>query len=779
MIRARVPSLIIQSITIVALAIYAMQPMSVMAQTAEFTQNKKNSNEMTLEIPLRNYPGRGASLPVTLRYSSQGLWRIGFIKSVTVNVWGVNIQRSVAEAIYSEHSTAGWKTSLDVPQIEWPKLNDRYWADGKPYARGYVGTYTHRVARVYIHMPDGSTHELRKSDQPYLDNNTIDMTGTFYAVDGSRLRYDSTGETTGTLYLADGTRWILNSSTVQCIDRNGNTLNYNTATRQWTDTLGRTLNMPWPVNPGAGDYPYSLPGVNGSWINYTLKFRHLSDVLIPGSIELRPMADYYLPTPYAEPTSQGGSNFPQPTGTTPMFVSGYSDQSEENQSTYTYVVGRGQSGASIFNPVVLSEILLPTGQSYYFSYNRHGELAKVIYPTGAYQRYSYAQVPVIGGSSVPFHQGSRGMNSRWVSPTGTGSDEAQWTYTTTGSVITVTEPDATGAPNGTRYQTYLLNSASTNNFGHEDARRGLPYEERVYAPEAQGGGMLRRTLIEYQQTSATYNKPHRQYPGTYIAYRNVRPSRTVSLILDTGGNALASSTTTGYDVTYQFSVGVDATATSEYSFVTVVQGTAQTGLIADIPLGTLVRSTQTSYLTSNANYRNRNILGLASSITVVNGVSQMAAQTSISYDEASYPLISIGSVTGWTDPLTSYRGNVTTTSRWLNFPTSSWISTHGQYDQCGSLRESWDGRGNQTSLSYSPTYHYAFPTQTTSAVPDPGGSHGSAVPLTATSIYDLSTGLLISTTDANNKTTSFEYNDVLNRLTKVNRPDGGWTMNAI
>ena len=748
------------------------------AQTAEFTQNSKSSNSLTMEVPLGTYPGRGLSMPVNLRYSSQGLWRVGFINSVYVNVWGYNIKRSVAEAIYAEYSTAGWKTSLDVPQIEWPKLNDRYWANGKPYANGYVGSYTWRVANVFIHMPDGSTHELRKTDQVYQDGNYIDMSGTFYAVDGSRMRYDSSGETIGTLYLPDGTRWIFNGSSIQCIDRNGNTLNYNTATRQWTDTLGRVINMPWPTNPGPGDYSYSLPGVNGSSINYTLKFRYLSDALIPGSPALTPMGDYYLPDPGSPPTSQSGSNFPQPTGTSTMFYSDYSDGTGDDQRTYTYVVGRGQSGASVFNPVVLSEVALPNGQSYRFWYNRYGELAKVIYPSGGYQRYSFGNVPTIGGAQVPYNEGSRGMTSRWVSPTGSGTDEAQWSYTTNGSMIAVTEPDATGAPSGTRYETYLFNFAgSQTNFGYKEARNGLPYEERVYAPESQGGAMLRRTLIDYGQTSGIYNKPHPQYPGTYTAYRNPRTNRTVRLILDTGGDyALASTETNTYDGTYQFSVGLDTTATSEYAFTLVDQTTAQTAAITSIPYGTLVKTTQTSFLTSNSNYRNRNILGLASSVTILNGSSQTIAQSTMAYDEASYPLITIGAVTGWTDPATTYRGNVTTTSRWLDYPTASWISTHSQPDQCGSVRYNWDGRGNQTSIFYSSSYAYAYPTQTTSAVPDPSGTHGSSVSLVATSAYDFNTGLLTSATDANNQTTTFEYNDPLNRPTRVNRPDGGWTI---
>ncbi len=241
------------------------------AQTAEFTQGNKSSNTMTMQVPLGSYPGRGVSLPINLNYSSQGLWRIGFLNSVYVNVYGYQIRRSVAEAIYAEHSTAGWTTSLNVPEVEWPKQNDIYWYTGKPYSSGSYYPYTFRIGRVFIHMPDGSTHELRKADAVQQDIGYVDMSGTFSAVDGSRMRYDSTGQSTGTLYLGDGSRYVLNGSTTQYIDRNGNTLSYNAANRQWTDTIGRVIGMPWPANPGAGDYPYSLPGVNGTVNHVHLK----------------------------------------------------------------------------------------------------------------------------------------------------------------------------------------------------------------------------------------------------------------------------------------------------------------------------------------------------------------------------------------------------------------------------------------------------------------------------------------------------------------------------
>ncbi|MBC8030040.1 MAG: DUF4214 domain-containing protein [Pyrinomonadaceae bacterium] len=746
---------------------------SVIAQTAEFTQNSPSANTMTLQVPLRAYPGRGASLPVSLYYSSK-VWRLGFIKSIYSSY---GLPRSAAEAIYAEHSTAGWTSSLDVPKVEWPKQNDVYWYTGKSYARGTVQPFTFRVARVFIHMPDGSTHELRKSDQAYQDTGSIDMVGTFWAVDGSRMRYDSYSQTTGTLFLADGTRYVINASTTQYIDRNGNTLDYNGGTRQWTDTLGRVIGQPLPTVPVVEDRPYVVPGLGGS-ITYIFKWRKLSTVLTQGQ-SLKTAGDYYLPNPALPPTDYNGNNFPQATtGVPSLFQSGYSDDLVE--SSFTYIVGQGQVGNTPFDPVVLAEIVLPIGQpnplSYKFGYNINGEIDKATFPTGAYQRYLHEQVAPLTYTAVPYDQGSRGVTSRWVSPNGTGgSDESQWqhqaTFSYQGYKVSVTDP------NGTRTESYLHNNAAAQNtsFGHQDPRIGQPYEERVYAPVSQGGAMLRRSLTEYAWSSATFSRPS-PGSGTYTANRNPRPIKNVGLILDTGGSALTSAATSQYDTTYQFTVGPDRTQSAEYAYTTVDQTTAQDGAISAIPLGALVRSSETTFLTSNDNYRNRNILGLVSWSAVKNAAGATVSQASFNYDESSYPLLTYGPVTGWTDPQTTYRGNVTTASRWLDYPASTWIATHAQYDQCGSVRHSWDAKGNFSQTEYSNTYAYAYPTQTTSAVPDPSGMYGQTTSLVTTAAYDLNTGLVTSATDANAKTTSFEYNDPLNRIRKVNNPDGGWTI---
>src|SRR5258705_1826192 len=614
------------------------------------------------------------------------------------------------------------------------------------------------------------------------------MTGTFYAVDGSRMRYDA-NSSPPTLYLADGTRYLFNASTTQYIDRNGNTLTYTASTRQWSDTLGRTIGMPWPANPQANsDYPYAIPGINGTSINYTLKFKNLADAMTSPTPARLPVGDYYLPNPAQPPGDYNSSNFTQQTQGSSMFVSGMSDPDGMDYQTNTRVIGRGQVGSTPFNPVVLAEIVLPNGQSYKFSYSNFGELDKVTYPTGAYQRYSYGLVGALGNPLIPYPQTSRGLKSSWLNAKGSVllADEAQWLYEGGGSVTSVTAPGPNGTPDGIKTVTYLYNVENPqNNFGYESALNGMPYEERVYAPASQGGAMIRRTLTDWAVSSATYNRPS-PGTGTYTAMRNPRPTKNVSLILDTGGNALTSASTYVYDLTYQFSVGLDRTSSTEYAYTTVDQTTALNGAISAIPVGSAVRTSETTFLTSNANYRDRNILGLVSSSVVKNGVGTVVSQSSFNYDESAYPLLTYGSVTGWTNPPSTYRGNVTTAGRWVDYPISTWVYTHAQYDQCGSVRNAWDARDtgltNPSQISYTdafadgvPRNTYAFPTSTTSAVPDSFGTHGQTIGLVSSTGYDFSTGLVTSATDANNRATTFEYEVTLNRLKKVTRPDGGWT----
>jgi len=219
-------------------------------------------------------------------------------------------------------------------------------------------------------------------------------------------------------------------------------------------------------------------------------------------------------------------------------------------------------------------------------------------------------------------------------------------------------------------------------------------------------------------------------PGAQIANRNARVSREVEFLLDTAtGPALAKSRTFNYDLTYQWSVDVERTVVKEFAFVEVDLNTAQTipiGSLSSIPNGTLVRTTEIDYLTSDANYRSRNILGIPTASRIKNGAGTVVAQTAWSYDEANFPRLPYPSVTGWTDPVTNFRANATSITSWRNFngstlsafPAGTYLATHTQYDQCGSVRKIWDAGdtalSNPTLIEYSGDHHAYPTTQTTS-----------------------------------------------------------------
>lgn len=712
---------------------------------------------LQLQIPISSYPGRGsATLPITLYYSSK-LWRMNYNASHLVNGETFYTHKPV----YAESSASGWTSSIDW--FKWPSANnnfpngvdmrlEKYDLYGNPVS---TTTYSRTVARIHVILPDGSRHELRRSDAVLVAGSDT-TTGTFYAVDGSRLRYESSSRT---LFMPDGSRLIYsyNASSqpdyIYYIDRNGNQNTYSHATNQWTDSMGRAFSLPPLNNSAATDYYYSVPGINGTSLTYTFRWRSLSSVRTDMSQPLRYLGDHTWNHPYA--TSSNPALFTSPDD-----------------------ANRVISNSTAFDPIVLYQIVLPNNQSYTFTYNVWGEIDKIVYPTGAYESIAYSTVQSLSGQNDDqlYAQTNRGATSRSVSPSGQGGDNQNWIYGTAldTSVIPYRLTRAITNPDGSYEQIrYHTGRGSAVKFGFEDTRAGRTFDERLYTANPNlGGVMLRRSLTEW-----TYDGPQ-PYDVNSTATRNGRVQKRIDILLDTGGNALASTTT------YQYDADLNVVSTNEYDFASVASSTGQTGASNSIPLGTLIRTSEATFLVNDTAiasatrtaYRDRQFVALATSARIKNSAGTIIAQSSMSYDEAAYPLISLGAVTGWTDPATTVRGNPTTTSKWLD-TTNSYLQTHAQYDQCGNLTNVWDARGNLTQLQYSSTYAYAYPTTSISAVP--GGSYSSATSLVTSTAYDFSTGLVTSTTDANNQTTTYEYIDSLNRLTKVTRPTGGgWTAYA-
>ena len=163
------------------------------------------------------------------------------------------------------------------------------------------------------------------------------------------------------------------------------------------------------------------------------------------------------------------------------------------------------------------------------------------------------------------------------------------------------------------------------------------------------------------------------------------------------------------------------------------------------------------------------------------------SETRLFYDERA--LSTYATVTGWTDPATTVRGNLTTTQRWLNYPAVSWVITKSDYDQCGSVRKATDANNKDTLTFYNDLFSdavsrntYAYPTEVDTPAP---GCNGSSVPLKTYTTYDFQTGKVTKSKDPNNQETLYSYypgNPVdpvgfpgrsLNRLQDVTRPDLG------
>lgn len=724
---------------------------------------------MTLEIPLGEYPGRnGLSVPIALSYGSK-LWRMETVEGFP----GTAAYHTQSEARFAEHSVSGWTSSLDIPEIEYLGAEQPFsYPSGAPlctYCEPPTSETPYYVDRILVHMPDGSSHELRKSDIP-VTGGALALTGLYYAVDGSRLKFDAD---TATLYMPDGSRYLFAPSIgdIQYIDRNGNRLTYNSSLKQWTDTMGRAINLPPLINTVTGSRSYGIPGFGSSTRNISLVWRNLSQALTDPSQPLRYKGNKNCP------------GYPETTVTPSLFTS-------------LPVTDSVCYGGPLFNPIVLWKVQFPGGTAYTFTYNIYGEIDKVILPTGGYERFHYEAIDSVGTQALGsiYGQANRGVVEHWVSAKGDGSDEVRWQYSAINNSSNTYVTSVIG-PSGSRSERSIYTGstpeAPTSKYGFEDCRAGRAYEERTYASNGQ---MIRRTLVEWSMTQSQLPAPFQ--PTTVT--RDPRATKKVEILLDTGGgNAPAAITTTAYDA------DLNEIESKRYDYVSINQANAQTDGISSFPLGTLLRTEETVYVVNDTNvanrndYRNRHLIALPSYTRVKNG-STIVAETQFKYDESAYPILTYSGLSpsppGWTDPGTTIRGNVTTVRRWLNmsggsvqtYPSGSFLETHSKYDQFGNLYLAYDASGIATQTFYTDAFSdsvnrstYALATSIRMPAPDLSGTYGTSLFLTTNSTYDFQSGKVVSTTDPNNQTTTYSYAingltayDPFLRLCRVTRPGG-------
>lgn len=595
----------------------------------------------------------------------------------------------------------------------------------------------------------------------------------------------------GYLLLKDGTRYRIANGFVKWMrDRNGNaiTFTYNAAgtlLTQVQDSVGRRITF------GSGGTPC---GANNScsWIAYSgfggaprsikIYRANLGDTF-NGTRVLRD--DYQLPL---KTTNQLFPEFNNPLD-----------------------VKYGE-----YNPSKVAAVELPDGRQYKFQYNYHGELARVVLPTGG--AFEYDWEGAAGNETSIFDWGNtygamvyRRVKTRRVYSSGT-TLEGVTTYTVSSSAT------LNGAPNGH----ILVDSKdpSGNVLAHEEHyfhgspldTTGSPYDYPAWNVglgrqtdyfKADGTTLLRRVVQTWQQgpppsswpSSPGYN-PHVVETITTLATASPGLYRVAKQ------SAIKPNGSAGFD---QYN---NLTDVYEYDF-----GTAG-GLGTAVP-GSLLRHTHTDFLTTNnvngAAYDTVNPSTSAPDANATVHLRSLPTQqwvsadangtvkkslTSFEYDDYADDAKHAALVgrTGISGLCTTYdpagqcsslnaadyktRGNGTSITRHLlsaaGAVTGS-VTAYSQFDVAGNVVKGIDARGNFSTLEYDDKY----------GSPDEGGLTNSppqelvqlgdlvsyALPTEITNSkghvtrtqYDYYLGAPVKTQDPNEVISSTSYDDPLDR----------------
>jgi RHS repeat-associated protein len=542
----------------------------------------------------------------------------------------------------------------------------------------------------------------------------------------------------GILTLHNGVRYRIDHGIVSWIrDRNGNFISFGTDGVFATDSLKRQVKLSYDASDptcGACD-KITFKGFGGAERAILIQKKHLSD---PGVLH-----------------------------------TGYTIH-----TYYELFQLNGASTVNNYDPLVVSAVILPNGQSYQFKYNSYGELAWVTLPTGGAIEYvmAYGSGVLSGGSFGEEYQIYRRVAERRTYEDGM-TMTSRTTYTLSGTAVI--EEQLTPPPTGTvlaRTKHYFIGEAAESLFDKEQGDIFTAWNEgKEAATEAidpATGAVLRRVSNTWEQRASIswWSWWQSQY-GQAIGEpaNDPRLTQTVSTLFDTNQ---VSQQTFSYD---QFNNRTDV---YEYDYGAGVAGA-------------LMRHTHTDYLTinpiNNADYTGTGIhlrgLPVQQSVYDAGGVER--ARVTYEYDNygadsnhaALVPRYGISGLDAAYTSSYETRGNVTRTSSWL-LPSNQAINSYAQYDVAGNAIKTIDPRGSATTINYADCYGapdgearanygavelngyltYALPTSATNAL-------GHSV----YAQYDYYLGRVVDGEDANGVTSSAFYNDVLDRPTQVVR----------
>jgi RHS repeat-associated protein len=216
---------------------------------------------------------------------------------------------------------------------------------------------------------------------------------------------------------------------------------------------------------------------------------------------------------------------------------------------------------------------------------------------------------------------------------------------------------------------------------------------------------------------------------------------------------LGQTTSTGYGYSSPVNQLVDV---SEYDYPTI-EGWSP-----------LLRRTHIEYV-ADPGYANRHIFNLPALVQVYGPDGIVAARTEYEYDNQA--LVADPPGAGWLDPRSDYRGNITQITRYADAvtPANAIIETR-RYDIAGNVLEVTGVGCQQSTYAYDRGKYYAYLAAVTCGAADPA----SPARLTRSYTYDFDTGLMLTSTDPNNRVTQNEYDPGTLRVRKMTLPTGAY-----
>lgn len=374
----------------------------------------------------------------------------------------------------------------------------------------------------------------------------------------------------------------------------------------------------------------------------------------------------------------------------------------------------GVGGAPPFTTAlnVIAGCRYANGTGYSFIYGDWGVISKIVAlaSDGTTRSYVRYDFPAVGAGAL---SDAPSYQHQFVSSDGTTGAEEAWTYA-------VTEESARNVTSIS-----VTDSSGTKTTSNLD-QQGLVFNEVIEA-----AGTTLRTIANTWATD----------PGpTHIA--NYKLQQTVTTLNDSNQQS---------KVTYLHDSNGNVTDVKEYGYDgSLVRETASTY----VPIGGRILDRPTQTLTKD---------GGGNTVSRIDYAYDQYSGASALSDNGSN--VALNHNQSYSAGFTA-RGNLTSMTRYENAAAGTGaIARNLSYDLTGNVVSAQADCCTQVQSTYTANYQYAYPE---SIISGPSGGPQ----LTTSATYNLYTGLVATSTDENGQQTQFDYNDPMDRITRVTRPDG-------